>query len=75
MNELAISLEKKRGCPMYGQIYEYIRDEIQKGKILAGERLPSSRALAAHLGVSRSTVDLAYDQLLAERTGTETISL
>ena len=66
MNELAISLEKKRGCPMYGQIYEYIRDEIQKGKILAGERLPSSRALAAHLGVSRSTVDLAYDQLLAE---------
>lgn len=66
MNILTISLEKKKGSPMYGQIYEYIRDEIQSGKILAGEKLPSSRTLASHLGVSRSTVDLAYEQLLAE---------
>ena len=36
-----------------GRFYKYIRDEIQKGKIKAGERVPSSRALAADLGVSR----------------------
>ncbi|NCB91425.1 MAG: PLP-dependent aminotransferase family protein [Clostridia bacterium] len=66
MNELTISLTPKKGHPMYEQIYNYIRDEIQKGSIKAGEKLPSTRALSVHLGVSRSTVDMAYEQLLAE---------
>lgn len=66
MNELTIPLDSKRGCPLYEQIYEFIRDEIQDGKILAGEKLPSTRVLAMHLGVSRSTIDIAYEQLLAE---------
>lgn len=66
MNELTISLDGHSGHPMYEQIYEFIRNEIQNGKIRAGEKLPSTRALAKHLGVSRSTVDLAYEQLLAE---------
>lgn len=66
MNELTISLDGHSGHPMYEQIYEFIRNEIQNGKIRAGERLPSTRALAKHLGVSRSTVDMAYEQLLAE---------
>ena len=37
-----------------------------EGRLTQGERLPSSRALALHLQISRSTVNLAYDQLLAE---------
>lgn len=66
MNELTISLENQKGQPMYEQIYEFIRDEIQNGGIRAGEKIPSTRALSAHLGVSRSTVDQAYEQLQAE---------
>lgn len=66
MNELTISLDGNKGHPMYEQIYEFIRNEIQNGKIQAGEKLPSTRALSKYLGVSRSTVDMAYEQLLAE---------
>lgn len=66
MKELMIVLDGKTKKPMYEQIYEYIRDEIQKGEIQAGEKLPSTRALSKHLGVSRCTTDQAYQQLLAE---------
>ena len=47
-------------------MYEYIRKEILNGNIAAEEKLPSARNLAANLNVSRSTVDTAYDQLVAE---------
>lgn len=66
MQELAISLDTKSHKPLYEQIYQYIRAEIQSGRIPAGERLPSSRRMSANLQVSRSTVDLAYEQLLSE---------
>lgn len=66
MIELTISLDNSRKEPLYEQIYQYIRGEIETGNIRAGERLPSGRILAQNLGVSRSTVDQAYDQLLAE---------
>lgn len=52
--------------PLYEQIYQYIKGDIQSGKIPYGEKLPSTRALAKHLEVSRSTVELAYEQLLSE---------
>ena len=51
---------------LYQQIYEHIRQEIREGKLLAGERLPSTRSRAEYLQVARSTVDYAYDQLLSE---------
>ena len=66
MIELTISLDSSRKKPLYEQIYQYIREEIETGRIRAGERLPSSRMLSQNLGVSRSTVDQAYEQLLAE---------
>lgn len=50
----------------YITLYAKIRDDILRGKIESGERLPSKRAFAAELGVSVVTVQLAYDQLLAE---------
>ena len=46
--------------------YTPIRAEIRNGSLKAGERLPSTRVLAEHLKVSRSTTQMAYDQLLAE---------
>ena len=66
MNELTIRLEAKSQIPLYEQIYTYIKNDIQSGKIKCGDKLPSTRALAKHLEVSRSTVELAYEQLLAE---------
>ena len=66
MNDLAIHLTDEKGKHLYEQIYEYIADEIREGKLLAGEKLPSTRSLADYLQVARSTVELAYEQLLSE---------
>lgn len=66
MTELTISLDIHSKTPLYEQIYHYIREEIRRRQILPGERLPSSRSLSAHLQVSRSTVELAYEQLVSE---------
>lgn len=52
--------------PVYEQIYRALRAAILSGRAPAGLRLPSSRALAADLSVSRNTVLTAYDALLAE---------
>ena len=61
-----IPLDTKSLTPLYQQIEEYLKQEIQEGRLVAGMRLPSSRALSANLLVSRSTIETAYDQLVAE---------
>lgn len=48
------------------QLAEALRNAISRGELAAGERLPSTRALAESLGVSRGTVTEAYEQLMAE---------
>lgn len=63
---ITIPLEPDSDQPMYIQIYEYIKNEILTGRLSCPERLPSARSLAAYLQVSRSTVDTAYEQLVAE---------
>lgn len=64
--EFTFSLDVRRKSPLYEQIYQYIKDEIHSGNLPAASRLPSTRALAEHLQVSRSTVELAYEQLISE---------
>lgn len=66
MYELTIHLQTKSKTPLYEQIYRYIKSEIREGRIASGEKLPSTRALCRHLEVSRSTVEMAYEQLLSE---------
>ncbi len=68
MKELPIhiQLDLKSGKTLYEQIYEYIREEIRAGRLLVNEKLPSARFLAQDLQVSRTTVDMAYGQLVAE---------
>ena len=68
MKELPIQIQlyPESGKTLYEQIYEFIRDEIREGKLLYGEKLPSARFLADYLQVSRTTVDMAYDQLVSE---------
>ena len=66
MNELTINLKSKSKMPLYEQIYRYIKENIIAGKLPYREKLPSTRQLSRHLEVSRSTVELAYEQLLSE---------
>lgn len=64
--ELMIPLKNQPGWPYYSQIYSYIKNEIVKGNLKPTVRLPSTRLLAEHLKVSRSTTQMAYEQLLSE---------
>src|SRR5215218_11381870 len=52
--------------PLHRQVYEGLREAILSGRLGRGARLPSSRALAADLGVARNTVLQAFDQLRSE---------
>src|SRR5689334_21692897 len=52
--------------PLFRQVYRALRSGIVNGRLPAGTRLPATRALATELGVSRTTVLLAYEQLAAE---------
>lgn len=63
---LLIPLQPNTATPLYEQIYQYIKHKITEGALARGTKLPSSRALAEQLLVSRSTVNGAYEQLLSE---------
>jgi GntR family transcriptional regulator / MocR family aminotransferase len=52
--------------PLYLQLYRYFRSMIQGGGIRGGTRLPSVRALRLQLNVSKTTIETAYQMLLAE---------
>ncbi len=56
----------EQGEPLFRQIYAGLRGGILSGALRRGERIPSTRDLADQLGVSRTTVVLAYEQLSAE---------
>ncbi|MED3879002.1 PLP-dependent aminotransferase family protein [Priestia megaterium] len=59
-------LNRKDDMPLYHQLYEYIKKEIVSSRVEVNDKLPSIRSLADYLNVSRNTVDMAYQQLLAE---------
>lgn len=60
------ALKPEAATPIYQQLYDYLRAAILAGQFKMGMRLPSTRALADELGVSRNTVLSAYEQLFAE---------
>ncbi|MBC7959833.1 MAG: PLP-dependent aminotransferase family protein, partial [Vallitaleaceae bacterium] len=64
--ELTPHLEKNDKVPVYMQLYQYIKYEIMKGRLKIEDPLPSIRNLAEHLRISKTTVENAYGQLLAE---------
>ena len=63
---LTYELKKAPGVPLYEALYRCIREDILSGTLTAGEKLPSKRALALNLEVSKITVEAAYNQLLSE---------
>lgn len=60
------TLDPHAPVPMYEQLCQLLRREIQTHVLAPGRRLPSKRVLAAHLGISTITVANAYSQLVAE---------
>ncbi len=63
---LTYQLKKAPGVPLYEALYRCIRQDILAGRLAPGEKLPSKRALAANLELSKITVETAYQQLLSE---------
>jgi GntR family transcriptional regulator/MocR family aminotransferase len=64
--ELLLDLAGAPGGQLGATLQRQMRDAVRSGRLRAGARLPSTRALAVDLGVSRSVVVLAYEQLAAE---------
>ena len=63
---LTYELKKSPGVPLYEALYRCIRSDILSGRLMPGTKLPSKRALAQNLEVSKITVEAAYNQLLEE---------
>src|SRR5690349_23602893 len=61
-----IKLDATLPTPLYKQLYQRLRGAILTGQVERGAPLPSTRALAHELGVSRTTTLLAYEQLILE---------
>src|SRR6201984_3589747 len=62
-----VRLDRASSEPLYQQLYRQIREELESGSFdSSASRVPSSRVLAATLGISRPTVNQAFSKLLAE---------
>lgn len=59
-------LDDSRKKPYYLQLYDYIKEAILKGEIRENEKLPSLRSLSRSTGLSVTTVEQSYNQLLVE---------
>ncbi|MFN8454981.1 MAG: winged helix-turn-helix domain-containing protein [Anaerolineae bacterium] len=53
-------------APLYQQLYAHLQTAILSRQLPGGLKLPSTRALADELGLSRNTILNAYEQLMAE---------
>jgi GntR family transcriptional regulator / MocR family aminotransferase len=62
---MRIPIDHDSPTPLYRQVQQYLQEQIRCGGLAAETRLPSSREMAAGLGVSRLTVTEAYDELEA----------
>lgn len=63
---MIFALNRESRIPLYSQIATQVREMIGSGALKIGDRLPANRELAKSLGVNRSTVTTAYEELLAD---------
>ncbi len=63
---LLLALDRGGAATLHEQLEQALREQVRSGRLRPGARLPSSRALAAELGISRGVVLEAYAQLTAE---------
>lgn len=66
MDYLNVALDRSVPVSLQNQLRQKLIDAIYRGVLKPGDRLPSTRILAQRLGVSRNTVSLVYDALIAE---------
>ena len=66
MDMLSFALIREGNRPLYEQLYQQIRQEIIEGRLAYGTKLPSKRKLGQFLNLSQTTIELAYQQLVAE---------
>ena len=66
MKLFTLDIKQSKSNPIYMQLYNYIKLEMELGHISPYEKLPSRRALASHLNISKNTIDTAYQMLLSE---------
>ncbi|MEM7668942.1 MAG: winged helix-turn-helix domain-containing protein, partial [Pseudomonadota bacterium] len=66
MRDALYHLERSRPATLQAQIREVLMQAITGGRLKPGETVPSTRAMARQLRVSRNTVTLAYQALVAE---------
>lgn len=64
--ELLVTLDRASPAPLHRQLERELRSAVRSGRLRPGAALPSSRALAGQLGLSRGVVVEAYEQLVAE---------
>jgi GntR family transcriptional regulator / MocR family aminotransferase len=64
--ELLVALHRDDPAPLHAQLERELRGAIRSGRLAASAALPSTRALAGQLGLSRGVVVEAYEQLVAE---------
>ena len=63
---MLIKLDRNHTTPLYQQIIDAIKHHIDRGTLEIGRPLPSSRKLADILGINRTTVNHAYEELQAQ---------
>ena len=63
---IVVPIDRGSSVPLTQQVYEFWRAGIVNGRFARGERVPSTRDAAAALGVSRGTLEQAYEQLMSE---------
>jgi GntR family transcriptional regulator / MocR family aminotransferase len=66
MSDLPITVDRSSARPLAIQVADAIRTVCTQGVIRVGDRLPSTRALAMTLGISRTVTEAAFEQLHAE---------
>lgn len=64
--ELLLGLDRDSSESLHQQLEQRLREQIRSGRLAPATRVPSSRALASQLGLSRGVVLEAYAQLTAE---------
>ncbi len=66
MYNFTVSFDRSSKKPLYEQLYNYIVNEIRSKNLNPDERMPSKKSLASHLGISRNTIETAYEILVDE---------
>ena len=64
--ELPVRVDRADPAPLPAQLVQQLRELVVSGTLRPGDALPSTRGLAARLGISRGSVVTAYDQLHGE---------